>query len=343
MTAHQHALNPNALRSDEHGDQASLPQGRLIAAERPGVRVEPCDLTRRPTTIQAGFPGLDIVSERFAASFRRTLSSALRQSCDIQAIGTDSIKFSDFVLQVPRPTGLFVFQMAPLPGGCAVVTDGHLLLALVDAMCGGAERGLDAQPEGDERELTHLELRLLHRLARPMGEDLAEGWRPLASLRPEFTQLVVRPELCQLADDAEAAFFSVFEIQSGRYRSPLGLLTPASAVEPLKERLLHVSRMPAHARHTTGGQIAEHLPEVEVEVCVELGRAHIDLRTLLNLAEGDVLRLDARADAPLVATIEGEPKFTGRPEASGSALDFKIEARRDRHTQDSNHASRRSP
>ena len=49
-----------------------------------------------------GLPGLDIVTERFAATFRRTLSSALRQSVDVKLMSTEVILFRDFVPQNER-------------------------------------------------------------------------------------------------------------------------------------------------------------------------------------------------------------------------------------------------
>jgi flagellar motor switch protein FliM len=278
--------------------------------------------------MRGGMPGLSIICERFAASFRRTLSSAMRQMCEIQPVNTEVIKFSDFILQVPRPTGLFVFQLPPLPGGCAVVVDGHLLMLLVDAMCGGQEQVLDAPNRTVERDLTHIELRLLQRLAPSMGEDLTYAWEPLAAVEPEFSKIVVRPELSHLADDPESILFSVFEIQIGRFSSPLGIILPTPTIEPIKERLLRVSHVPGHVRGGKGGsRVIEHIPDIEVDFSVELGRTEIDVNTLLGLSAGDVLRLDTNADAPLRAIVEDVCKFHGQPDASGSSLVFTIHQR----------------
>jgi flagellar motor switch protein FliM len=301
-----------------------------VQSSATGERIEAYDLTSKKAAIRGGVPGLDIVGERFAASFRRTLSSALRQTCEIHAVSTEAIKFADFILQVPRPTGLFVFQMYPLPGGSAVVIDGQLLMALVDSMCGGIEGDLKGHPKNLDRDLTHLELRLLTRLAAPMAEDLEHAWRPLASVRPEFSQIVVRPELSRLAEDPESVLFSVFEIQMGDFRSPMGIILPMPTIEPIKERLVNVSHVPVHIRGAAGGpQMVDHLSEVDVDLSVELGRSSIDVRRLMSLAVGDILRLDTSAESSLLATVEGEAKFLGQPEAAGSSLTFKIEQRLD--------------
>ncbi len=285
------------------------------------------DLTSRAKTL-GGMPGLDIINERFATAFKRTLSSALRQSCDIQTISTEVITFADFIMQVPRPTGLFVFRLAPLPGGCAVVVDGHLLRALIDAFCGGKEMDLTQTESPGERDLTGIELRLLRRLSRPMESDMSEAWQLVVPIDPDFDRIVVRPELSRLADEPESVIFSVFEIQVGDYRSPLAIILPISTIEPIKERLLRVSHVPGEVRGSQlGQQIVEHLPEVEVEMTVELGRAKVDLRTLVGLKPGDVIRLDTSSTAPLTATVEGHPKFRGQAQASGSALMFHVDQR----------------
>ena len=287
-------------------------------------KVESYDLTQS-RNMSGGMPGLEIIGERFAASFKRTLATTLRQACDIQALSIELITFRDFILQVPRPTGLFVFQLPPLPGGCAVVIDGHLLLSLVDAFCGGPETKLDNSEAPIERELTKIELTLLNRLAKPMLSNLAHAWEPILPLEPDFSQIVIRPELSRLADEPETVIFAVFEIVLGKFRSPMGIILPMSTIEPVRERLMRVSHVPGHVRSSQPGQrLIEHLPEINLDLDIELGRTSIDVRTLLALKEGDILRLENRSDQPILATIEGKPKFRGTPESSGSAMTFQI-------------------
>jgi flagellar motor switch protein FliM len=313
----------NPLQDIERLDSEGQPTG---AVHNDAADVVAYDLTDNSNQVD-GLPGLEIVTERFAATFRRTLASALRQSVDVKPMSTELILFRDFVQQVPRPTGLFVFRMEPLPGGCAVVVDGHLLLALVDALCGGGNSDLAKAPRMTERDLTQVEHRLLHRLAQPMIEDLAHCWKPITTVRPSFQQIVVRPELSHLADDAEPVFFSVFEIQVGVFTSPLGILLPMSTIGPIKDRLLRVSQVPGDARDQGGLRLSEHVPHLVVELAVEFGRSEMDVRKLLSLEEGDVLTLDSGPNIPLRATVEGATKFLGTPDVSGNTLVFTISRR----------------
>ncbi|MDY6852503.1 MAG: FliM/FliN family flagellar motor switch protein, partial [Thermodesulfobacteriota bacterium] len=51
--------------------------------------------------------------------------------------------------------------------------------------------------------------------------------------------------------------------------------------------------------------------QAEVEISVELGRTKISGRHLLALKQGDVIPLEQDVSAPLVAKVEGVPKFQG--------------------------------
>lgn len=289
--------------------------------------IEAYDLTQS-RNLSGGMPGLEILGERFAMSFRRTLASALRLACDIQPVSVELITFRDFIMQVPRPTGLFVFQLPPLPGGCAVVLDGQLLISLVDALCGGPEVVLNPEAPSAARDLTRIELQLLGRLAPPIVRDLAHAWEPIMDLEPDFNQIVIRPELSRLADEPETVVFAVFELVVGEFRSPLAMILPMATIEPVRTRLMRVSQVPGHVRNSQPGQrLVEHIPEIPLTLDVELGRTTIDVQTLLSLKEGDVIRLNNRADGPLTASVEGHSKFRGVPEAEGSTMTFRINER----------------
>jgi len=57
----------------------------------------------------------------------------------------------------------------------------------------------------------------------------------------------------------------------------------------------------------------EQLGEFVIELSVELGRAQMTVRQLLALEPGSVLMLDQPSEEPLVLSVEGQPKYAGRP------------------------------
>ncbi|MHB8189195.1 MAG: flagellar motor switch protein FliN [Ferrimicrobium sp.] len=54
-----------------------------------------------------------------------------------------------------------------------------------------------------------------------------------------------------------------------------------------------------------GGSNLAVLKNVEMEISVELGRAKMSVRTLLSLANGDVIELDRAANSPVDVLVNG--------------------------------------
>ena len=72
--------------------------------------------------------------------------------------------------------------------------------------------------------------------------------------------------------------------------------------------------------------LTETMQPVGVNVSIELGAAELTLRDLMSLQVGDVVQLDQRAGDPMIAPVEGVPKFAGRVGTVGSRLGFQIES-----------------
>ena len=63
---------------------------------------------------------------------------------------------------------------------------------------------------------------------------------------------------------------------------------------------------------------------VPVELSVRLGSTNIPLRQLLALQEGDVVPLKTRVGEPVVAPVQGRPKFRGRIGVRGKHFAFQV-------------------
>jgi len=67
--------------------------------------------------------------------------------------------------------------------------------------------------------------------------------------------------------------------------------------------------------------LTQRLP---VRMTVEVGRAVLSMAAIADLGEGDVLLLDQSVYRPLVAHVEGRPKYHGHPQTIGSRVGFQI-------------------
>jgi flagellar motor switch/type III secretory pathway protein FliN len=74
-------------------------------------------------------------------------------------------------------------------------------------------------------------------------------------------------------------------------------------------------------------RMAEAMREVPVEVTVELGKATMGLREILELKIGQIVRLDTAVDDPAIVRIGGQEKFAARPVVSRGQLAVEIKGR----------------
>ena len=57
---------------------------------------------------------------------------------------------------------------------------------------------------------------------------------------------------------------------------------------------------------------------------MELGTARLPMRQLMALKPGDVVPLDRRVGDPLVAPVQGKPKFVGQVGLQGNRMAFQV-------------------
>jgi len=102
----------------------------------------------------------------------------------------------------------------------------------------------------------------------------------------------------------------------GRDSGLMSLCLPYPVLESV------ISQLSAqHIFHSRGHETSEEdrnkliqkLGAASMHVNVSLGNVDLSVRELLELRSGDVLRLDSMVNDPLVVSVEGIPKFKGRP------------------------------
>jgi flagellar motor switch protein FliM len=88
--------------------------------------------------IRGRMPGLEIANERFARTFRNSITSILRRFVDVNVQGVTMMKFGDFMKTLPLPSNINLFRMKPLKGLSLFVIEAPMVFAFVECFFGGA-------------------------------------------------------------------------------------------------------------------------------------------------------------------------------------------------------------
>jgi flagellar motor switch protein FliM len=170
-------------------------------------------------------------------------------------------------------------------------------------------------------ELTDIEMALLRSLGSTVSAGLKDGWSAVADLQPILVETVLNADLVQAALPGDIAALLLFEIHTMGISGMLSICVPHPVIEPLMDRLNTQAWFSSNSRKTDSAddrmKLADGLNLARLPVTVELGSTTITVGELLDLRDGDVIRLDRSADGELPVRAGKRARFVGRPGTLG--------------------------
>lgn len=273
--------------------------------------VKQYDLLNQERIIRGRMPTLELINDRFIRRQSVSWTTMLREAVDFIVVGTQVIKFGEFLKKVPMPSSLNVFHMHPLRGNALFVMDAFLVYLIVDYFFGGKGQ-THVKPEG--RDFTPVQMRIIRRLLTGTLSDLEKSWQAVLPARVEYVRSESNPQFAMVVTASEIVVVVTLQIIIGETTRDLFVVYPYAMLEPIKEKLY--SGLVSDQVEQDGSwsqKFRERLQEVALPITVRLGTATVTVRDVLNFAPGDVLLLDQRPGDPLDCFVEGYHKFQGSP------------------------------
>ena len=269
------------------------------------------DLTSQDRIIRGRMPTLEMTNEKFARAFRATLSSLLRKVISVTAVSADMIKFGEFLKTLPVPTSLHLFRMDPMRGNAIFIVESKIIFTLVDIIFGGM--GTEAfKVEG--REFTAIENNLIKKVVLSALADLEKSWKPLIDLKISYQRAEINPQFAQIVPPTDVVVVMNFEIEVEYTSGVVSICIPYSMLEPIKEKLFAGFQSEQLEVDKSWANIFKSsLLKLSVDASVELGRAQVFAKDIMNLKKGDVIQLEHYASDPLDIYVEGIKKIKGYP------------------------------
>ena len=281
------------------------------------------DLTSQDRVIRGRMPTLDIIDDRFCRLSRVSLAGLLRKVVQVSVESTNLMKFGEFLNYLPIPSCLNIVRLSPLRGSSLIAIQAKLVFQLIDTLFGGSEQYGGIKDEG--RDFTSIEQMVVRRVVNLLLFDLAESWKPIVRLAPEFVRTEVNPQFVAVVSHQEVVIQTTYEVEIEGVRGTLHVIIPFSSVEPFKGRL--ASGVLGEHREidpTWVTRLIDQIKHTQVALRSRLGRTSVSVRELLRLQVGDVLQLDQRADQPVDVEVERCLKFRGKPVVSSGYMGVKI-------------------
>ena len=267
------------------------------------------DLANQERILRGRMPTLDMIHDRFLPLQAVSWASTIRKTIEFSIIGTQIIKFGEFVKKLPLPSSLNVFHVEPLRGHGLFVMDAMLVYLVVDHFFGGTGQ-THVKPEG--REFTPIQQRIIKTMVTLALGDLEKAWQPVMPVKIQHVRSESNPQFAMVVSLSEIVIAVTLRVHIGEASRDMFLAYPYGMLEPIKEKL-YSGFFSDHMEHDLGWatRFKEELQACALALTVQLGTATLRVRDVLNFAPGDVLVLEQSPGDPIKCFVEGHLKFLG--------------------------------
>src|SRR3989339_369168 len=249
------------------------------------------------------------IHDKMARSIASQISAIMRSIVEIQLHSVDQMTYGEFLMSLPNPTSFNVFSMKPLEGSGVIEINPSIAFPMLDRLLGGKGEPFDAS-----REFSDIELSLFETILRVMMSTLKEAWGPVMDIFPNIESKESSPNVVQIVAQNEIVVMVVMEIIIGQSSGMMNICYPVIALEPVLPKLASRDLMlnETSSKKSRNQELQVLLGGAHVNVEVNLGEAELSLHELLDLGEGDIIRLNIPADDVVNVSVDGKARFVGQ-------------------------------
>lgn len=250
-----------------------------------------------------------------------SLAGFLRSRLQMNLISIDQLTYDEFVRSVPNPTFVCVFSIHPLEGQCILQVGLDVVFPMIDKLMGGIGDDLPTP-----RPLTEIESKIILEVVERIMGAMKESWINIYHIEPRVETLESNLEFVRIVSGNDMVILFSFEVEIGNKTGMMTICIPYIVVEPIAQKLSASLWFASKKTHdpVIQANLTKRLEKVVLSLRVELGRARLSMRELLNLEIGDVIVLDKKIEEPLGIFVGKNLKMRGISGRQGRRLAVRI-------------------
>ncbi len=290
--------------------------------ETKDVVVKNYDFTRPSKFSKEHLRTLEIIFEHFGRLLSTHFPAYLRTNAQIEVVNSEAIIYAEFTNALSNPVLLGMIDFDPLEGSIIIELSENIGFAVVDRMLGGA--GL---PLEKSRNFTEIEITILERIFVMITNQLAEPWSNVVELFPQFTRIETNSQFAQFISPNEMIALITMSIKIGTVEGLMNVCIPYSVIESVIDKLntkYWYSTMQEKNDEIYRSFIESAISRARVPVKAVLGRSVISVNDYINMAKGDIIKLDKKVSDELDIYVGNIYKFTALAGESSDSYAIKI-------------------
>ena len=244
--------------------------------------------------------------DKMARNLASAISSLMRSIVEIQLHSVDQMTYGEFLMSLPSPTSFNVFSLKPLDGKGVIELNPSIVFPMIDRLLGGP-----GVPFDTNREFSDIELNLLDQILRVITQNMKEVWAPIMDIYPLIEAKESSPNVVQIVAQNEIVIMVVMEIIIGQTSGMMNICYPVISIESLLPKLASRDLMLSEtsSRKSRNKELRALLRGAKIELEAVLGYAKLNMKEVLDLEVGDIIKLNRPADDTIVLKVDGREKF----------------------------------
>ncbi len=280
---------------------------------------------KRPNTISREKKRLLFkLYETTAYHISRDISNYLRASVKVGLDTIDELSFGIFKNTCPELLLFNTVRLKPMHGFGCITLDLGLCLSMVERAFGGSGKS-----QTEIRKLTDIETTIIGSVVSLILEKLKNAWEPFVPVEWRVAETSMESRYLNIASEAEVLLVVSFNVNLEYSFGELKFCVPVSSMDYTLEQFANSNKpQVSSGEEETNKENREHLNvlarDLDVMVTGILDETNISVEELVNLKEGDIMKLDRKFTDNLKIAVEGINKFYGKLGLTGSKKAIQI-------------------
>jgi len=275
-----------------------------------GVRVRPYDLAHPEACGLRPMPVLDLIAERAVPGINDHLSRRLSFQIRSRSLPIQVREFGRFIHAPEPPAAISFVSMNPGGAPCCLLMESRTVYRMIDLLFGGKP---SEAVKLNRRDFTRIEIRTASALAREILTAIGEAWKETAPVTFDWQSMETHPQFAGIMPAAETCMIMHWEVDLGiGDGDEITLCVPYEALEPISQLHEEVRTEEGEELRTLfRRRLTAGVRNLPVTLTARLANLRVPMRTVRALKVGDVLPLNRRPSEPVMALLEGIPKYLG--------------------------------
>lgn len=262
---------------------------------------------------------LQLTHEVYARELGLSLSAFLRCSVSATYKGAKEVCYGE--LQPDDAPSCFGIALTGPDERRLTVELQHSVLFPLVGIALGAKAGNFEIPD---RRPTEIEVQIVSILFRLILSEAYRAWSPVAKIHLETRKLEIEHAPVRAFQQTDLVLVLQFDVTVGENTGQLAFLVPSPVFAAAVESEDAVLPGKPEATGSPEAALQLMLP-AKISVGVWLDGSHMRLRELLQLREGQVIKLDHPVERKALCTLNGKAGFSGQIVSTGARRAFMVE------------------